>query len=199
MSSKTTQSARGAPAVPLETEVERRVGGWIEPYNQAWRMVRARDWAAYLGPQASLEVRLATVSHNNEQMFPNGPRVDKAHGRRDDPHFLYAHASRSAEVVGVWLHGQDDVEDVELPESQRLITLHEFGGLDGADIVQAGGSVSFLETLVDAAPGWVSEGECSAEQARRKHGYMAERIRISKARRLAEPLLEHALASLGDI
>ncbi len=36
------------------------------------------------------------------------------------------------------------------------------------------------------------------EQARAKHRYMAERIRVPEASRLAGPLLEQALASLGD-
>lgn len=188
-----------APRVPLETEVERRAVDWIDPYSQAWHLVRARDWAVHLDPEASLEVRLAVVTHDIERMFPNGPRANKATGRWDDPHYLYAHASRSAEVVGVWLHDEEKVEDVDLSELQRLITLHEFGGLDGADVVQAGDSLSFLETLTGVVRDWVLDGECSADQARAKHRYMAERIRIAEAKRLAEPLLDAAMASLDDL
>ena len=82
---------------------------------------------------------------------------------------------------------------------QRLITLHEFGGLDGADLVQAADSLSFLETLRDVVRRWVTGGECDVRQARAKHRYMAERIRVPEARRLAEPLLVQALASLDDL
>jgi hypothetical protein len=46
---------------------------------------------------------------------------------------------------------------------------------------------------------WVTHGECDAEQARAKHRYMAERIRIPAARQVAGPLLEQALASLDDL
>jgi hypothetical protein len=103
-------------------------------------------------------------------------------------------------VVGVWLHSQGGTqEEFSLDEVQRLITLHEFGGMNGADLVQAADSLSFLETLQDIVREWVTRGECGVEQARAKHRYMAERIRVSHARRLAGPLLQQALASLEDL
>ena len=140
------------------------------------------------------------LTHDIERMFPNGPRLDKATGRWDDPHYLYAHAARSAEVVGFWLHAQHDVpERVALPEVQRLITLHEFGGVGGADLVQAADSLSFLETLQDVVRKWVTHGECDAGQARAKHRYMAERIRVPAAQPVAQRLLQQALASLDDL
>ena len=196
----TTTTDKAAPRIPAATDIERRALSWIGPYNQAWHLVRARDWLVRLDPDASLEARLAVVTHDIERMFPNGPQLNKATGRWDDPHYLYAHASRSAEIVGVWLHSQGDVgQGVCLSDVQRLITLHEFGGVGGADLVQAADSLSFLETLPDIARGWVVSGECDVEQARAKHRYMAERIRVDEARRLAEPLLEQALASLDDL
>jgi hypothetical protein len=193
-------ASQAAPRIPAGTEIERRALAWIGPYSQAWHLVRARDWLVRLDPGASLESRLAVLTHDIERMYPNGPQLDKATGRWDDPHYLYAHASRSAEVVGVWLHSQGDVaEELCLSDVQRLITLHEFGGVAGADLVQAADSLSFLETLPDVARAWVVNGECDAGQARAKHRYMAERIRVDEARRLAEPLLEQALASLDDL
>jgi hypothetical protein len=189
-----------APNLPAATEIERRALEWIRPYSQAWHLERARDWLVYLDPGASLEARLAVVTHDIERMFPNGPQLDKATGSWDDPHYLYAHAARSAEVVGFWLHAQHDVpEQVALAEVQRLITLHEFGGVGGADLVQAADSLSFLETLQDIVQKWVTHGECGVEQARAKHRYMAERIRVPAARPIAERLLQQALASLDDL
>jgi hypothetical protein len=189
-----------APVAPVATEIERRAIAWIGPYSQSRHLVRARDWLVYLDHDAPLEARLAVVTHDIERMFPNGPQINKATCRWDDPHYLYAHASRSAEVVGVWLHSQDGAkEEVSLSEVQRLITLHEFGGIEGADLVQAADSLSFLETLQGVVRRWVTGGECNAAQARAKHRYMAERIRGPAARRLAAPLLEQALASLEDL
>lgn len=189
-----------APSLPVTTEIERRAIAWIGPYSQAWHLERARDWLAYLDPGVPLEARLAVVTHDIERMFPNGPRMDKATGRWDDPHYLYAHAARSAEVVGFWLHAQGDVpEKFSLPEVQRLITLHEFGGVGGADLVQAADSLSFLETLQDVVRKWVTHGECDVEQARAKHRYMAERIRVPAAQPAAATLLAQALATLDDL
>jgi hypothetical protein len=200
IASETTSAGTAAPRIPATTQCEQRALAWIEPYSQAWHLVRARDWLVHLNPDASLEARLAVVTHDIERMFPNGPRQNKATGRWDDPHYLYAHASRSAEAVGFWLQSQPDVhEEISLWEVQRLITLHEFGGIGGADFVQAADSLSFLETLQDVARSWVINGECGVEQARAKHLYMAERIRIPEARRLSEPLLEQALASLEGL
>jgi hypothetical protein len=195
-----TTTMEEAPRVALDTEIERRAMAWIEPYNQAWHLSRARDWLVRLDSEASLEMRLAVATHDIERMIPGGPVFDKRTGRWDDPDYLYAHASRSALVVGVWIHGQGAVAgDLSVAEVRRLVTLHEFGGLDGADLVQAADSLSFLETLQDIVREWVIGGTCGVEQAAAKHRYMAERIRIPEGRRLAEPLLEQALASLQDL
>lgn len=189
-----------AQEAPVLTIIERRAIAWISPYSQSWHLVRARDWLMYLDPDASLEARLAALTHDIERMFPGGPQIDKATCRWDDPRYLYAHASRSAEVVGTWLDSQDGAaSEISVPELQRLITLHEFGGMDGADLVQAADSLSFLETLQDVVRGWVTQGECGVKQARAKHCYMAERIRVPEARRLSVPLLNQALASLADL
>jgi len=189
-----------AARVPVETEAERKAVAWIEPYDQAWHLIRARDWLVHIDPGASLEMRLAAVTHDIERMFPGGPSIDKATCRWDDPDYLYAHASRSADVVEKWLAEQGSVgREVDVAEVRRLITLHEFGGLDGADQVQAGDSLSFLETLREIVRRWVTSGECSVAQARAKHQYMADRVRLPEAARLGEPLLEGALASLDDL
>lgn len=186
-----------APRVQAETEVERLASEWISPYSQSWHLERARDWLVYLDKGATLEMRLAVLTHDIERMFPGGPSFDKRHGRWDDPDYLYAHGARSAEVVGVWLHNLGPIADgVDRKELRRLITLHEFGGLDGADLVQAADSLSFLETLRPIVQRWVGSGECDVAQARAKHQYMADRIRPETARKLAEPLLEGALSSL---
>ncbi len=195
-----TTTMEEAPRVALGTEIERRALAWIEPYNQAWHLARARDWLVRLDSEASLEMRLAVATHDIERMIPNGPVFDKRNGRWDDPDYLYAHASRSALVVGVWIHEQGAAAgDLSVAEVRRLVTLHEFGGLGGADLVQAADSLSFLETLQDVVRAWVEKGECGIAQARAKHQYMADRIRVAEARRLAEPLLASAMASLDDL
>jgi hypothetical protein len=191
-------AAGAAPRVPCATAIEARASEWIAPYSQAWHLERARDWVVFLDPGASLEMRVAALTHDIERMFPGSPVLDKRRGRWDDPHYLYAHGARSGTIVGAWLHDQDaTAEGCSIPEVQRLVTLHEFGGLDGADFVQAADSLSFLETLQDIVAGWVTGGECGIEQARAKYQYMADRIRVPQARQLAVPLLTGALATLA--
>lgn len=195
-----TSTMEEAPRVALDTEIERRALAWIEPYNQAWHLSRARDWVVRLDPKATVEMRLAAATHDIERMIPGGPVADKRTCRWDDPDYLYAHGSRSALVVGTWIHEQGPAAgDLSVAELRRLVTLHEFGGLGGADLVQAGDSISFLETLQEVVRSWVERGECPVSQARAKHQYMFDRIRIPEARRLAEPFLESALASLEDL
>lgn len=189
-----------APRAPYTTEIERRAADWIKPYNQACHLVRARDWLVRLDPDATPEMRLGVLTHDIERMFPGGPSIDKASCRWDDPDYLYAHASRSADVVDRWLNGQGAAgAGIDRAELRRLVTLHEFGGLDGADVVQAADSLSFLETLQKVVRHWVTSGECGVAQARAKHQYMANRIRLGEAARLAEPLLSQALESLDDL
>jgi len=189
-----------APRVDPSTEIERRAIGWIAPFSQALHLERARDWVVRLDPDASLELRLAAVTHDIERMFPGGPVFNRATGRWDDPDYLYAHGRRSAEVVGVWVHENSDAADgLARAELRRLITLHEFGGLEGADLLQAADSLSFLETLQDVVRSWVITGECGIGQARAKHQYMVDRIRVPEASRLAVPLLKAAMASLDDL
>ncbi len=188
-----------APRAPLGTKIETRAVTWIAPYSQAWHLERARDWVVYLDSGASLEMRLAAVTHDIERMFPGGPVFDKRHGRWDDPHYLYAHAARSGAIVGTWLQEQNAAANgCSVAEVERLVTLHEFGGLGGADLVQAGDSLSFLETLQETVARWVTAGECDIGQARAKYEYMTARIRIRDAQRLAEPLLAQAMAALDD-
>src|SRR5690606_40026641 len=58
-----------------------------------------------ISPTATVEMRLAAMTHDIERMFPGGPRLDHAATVWDDPFYLYPHSLRSAEAVGVWLGG----------------------------------------------------------------------------------------------
>ncbi|GAA4714921.1 hypothetical protein GCM10023215_67630 [Pseudonocardia yuanmonensis] len=183
-----------APRVEAQGEVEALAAEWIAPYGQADHLVRARDWLVHLAPAATAEMRIAALTHDIERMFPGGPVLRHADGRWDDPDYLYAHMLRSAEAVTVWLGGLGPVAaTVDGAEIRRLVGLHEVGGLDGADEVQAADSLSFLETLAGLTRDWVLTGVCSRPQAERKLRYMADRVRIPAAARHAAPLLEWAL------
>ncbi|GII23421.1 hypothetical protein [Planosporangium mesophilum] len=189
-----------APEVALATDLERAAAEWIHPYSQACHLMRARDWLVHIAPDASLEMRLAAMVHDIERMFPGSPAMNMASQPWDDPYYLFAHSLRSAESVGVWLAGQGDAAaGVDEYEVRRLVALHELGGLRGADEVQAGDSLSFLETLAELTRTWVRTGVCSKAKGAEKLHYMADRIRIPAAMKPAAELLEAALEGLDEI
>ena len=207
MTSPTRVEGKAAAVVVPSSEVETLAQEWIAPYSQAEHLRRARDWLVHLQPDATPEMRIAALTHDIERMFPGGPVLAHATIRWDAPDYLYAHSLRSAEVVGVWLGNLGAVgRTVDAAEIRRLVGLHEVGGLDGADAVQAADSLSFLETLAELTRDWVLRGTCSLEQARAKLHYTFDRIRPDRARWLAGPLLEQALdllphpsATPGDV
>jgi hypothetical protein len=181
------------------TPLEARALEWIAPYSQAEHLVQARDWVLVLAPDASPALRLAALTHDIERHFPGGPQQDFAVDAWDDPDYLLAHSTRSADIIQRWIEDAGEGSDREfVAEVRRLVLLHELGGDAQADLLQAADSLSFLETLHELAAGWVQRGQCSAAKADAKLRYMRDRIRIPRARELAEPLYAQAAAQLPD-
>ena len=186
-----------APDVPLDTEIEVLAAEWVRPYGQVVHLMRTRDWLVHLDPAATVEARVAAMTHDIERMFPGGPVLRHADGDWDNPFYLFPHSLRSAEAVGMWLGALGPVSaQVSVAEVRRLIALHEVGGLNGADVVQAADSLSYLETLAGLTRDWVLSGICSREAAAGKLAYTVERIRVPAARELAEQWLIWAMDQL---
>jgi len=186
-----------APVVDLETEVEALAAGWVAPYHQCEHLMRTRDWLVHLDPGATVEMRVAAMTHDIERMFPGGPVLQHATVQWDDPFYLFPHSLRSAEAVGVWLGSLGPAAaSVGIAEVRRLIGLHEVGGLNGADAVQAADSLSYLETLAGVTRSWVLSGLCSRAKGAEKLVYSVDRIRLPAAREHAQELLEWALDQL---
>jgi hypothetical protein len=182
-------------ASPRPSRLERRAEAWIQPFSQAEHLARTRDWVLELDPAAGDALRLAALTHDMERHFPGGPRQDKAAKRWDDPEYLRAHAERSVRIVGDWLEAEG--ADPHLRSQVReLILLHETGGTPEADVLQAADSISFLETLSDVAVSWVRTGQCGPQKAKEKHDWMFDRIRVERARDLAYPFYQHAIAAI---
>jgi hypothetical protein len=179
----------------LEQSLEERALAWIDGYDQAEHLVRTRDWLVELDPGADEALRLAALTHDIERRFPGGPKQDRAGAAWDDPGYLRAHSERSAEIVGAWLRAEGAGESLAA-DVEALVRDHELGGSPRADLLQAADSISFLETLAAIAAGWVRDGVCSAEKAKEKHAWMLERIRPERARELALPHYEAALAAI---
>ncbi len=175
------------------TGLEQSALEWIEPYWNAEHLRRTRDWLLELDPQASEALRLAALTHDIERHFPGGPSPDLTRAPEDDLGYRRIHSERSAQFAGEWLRGQGG-DDGLVGEVVRLIHLHELGGDPDADLLQAADSLSFLEVNIDLPRKWAAEGRCSFERGLDQHRWMFERIRLERARELAEPLYERVIA-----
>ena len=151
-----------------------------------------------LCPEASPEIKFAALVHDAERNFPGGPPSTPSAGF-DDPDYLFAHSTRSADIVEAWLRDRTPPPDEAfIQRVRRLILRHEIGGGWEADFVQAADSLSFLETLDWITVDWVNSGRYSIAQAREKLDYSVERIRPSVAVAAALPLYENAVRLLDS-
>lgn len=166
---------------------------WIDPYWNAEHLRRTLDWLLVLDPSASEGLRLAALTHDMERHFPGGTVFDPATMPPHDDAYRKAHSERSARIVEGWLAEHGASQEL-VREVGELIGLHEVGGTPAADMLQAADSLSFLETNAVLVRGWVETGRCSLERAKQQHERMFERIRPARARELARPLYERALA-----
>ena len=173
--------------------LEERALDWIEPYWNANHLVRTRDWLLELDPAAGEALRLAALTHDMERHFPGGPHNDLSIPPEENLAYRRAHSERSAQIVGEWLRGEGAGPEL-VEEVERLIRAHEIGGAADEDLVQAADSLSFLETNQGVVAGWYTSGRCSRERAKDQHRWMFERIRVPRARELARPLYEEAVA-----
>ena len=108
------------------TPLEARALEWIAPFSQAEHLVRARDYVLELAPDAPLAVRFAALTHDIERHFPGGPQQDFAQDDWDDPDYLFAHSTRSADIVERWLAESPEPPDRGFVRRvRRLILLHE--------------------------------------------------------------------------
>lgn len=168
-----------------------QVRTWVrERSSQAGHLERALEWALQLEPEASEAVRLATLSHDMERAFPDGSPF-WSEGCWADVIYRIAHSERSARIVSDFLRDHSAPEPL-VRQVVQLIVVHEFGGWDDADLVQAADSLSFLETIQPVITRRMAEGQLSAAGARQWLNFQYGRIRIERARTAGLPLLQAA-------
>jgi hypothetical protein len=166
----------------------------VAPFANAEHLLRARDWLLVLDGAVGEPARIAALTHDCERAFPGGPQWSPD-GSPDDHAYRDAHARRSADIVEDWLVTQGAGTPL-VAGVVELVLLHEWGGTPEADLVQAADSLSFLEVNVDLFLRWQVEGRCTPERAVAQFRWMAGRISVERARRLAAPLLEAAESRL---
>lgn len=152
-------------------------------------------WTLQLDPEAGEALRIAAVTHDIERAFPDpGSQWDPA---RDwaDPAYVRWHQDRCADMMTRWL-GEQAAPAALVYAVGALVRAHEEGGWPEADLLQAADSLSFLEVMPALVVGWVESGRASSTRAagRLRHAY--DRMKLSRARELGEPLLRQAIADL---
>jgi hypothetical protein len=165
------------------------------PYNRE-HLLRALERLDDLAPASSEAVRLATLTHDMERAFP-GPDSPPM-SALDDPEYNQLHCQRSARIVTAWLRDQQAAEAL-IGDVERLILAHETGGWAEADLVQAADSLSFLDTNVDLFLGFVRAGRFPASAVRWKFEQTYHRIKVPRARAIARPLVNDAVAKLAAL
>ncbi len=171
----------------------------IEKYGRhAQHLLKAEEWLRRINPNASQAMLLATLTHDMERAFPgpDSPKQDPALGP-DDTEYNQAHSERSARVVSEFLHTQNAPEKL-VTEVASLIRVHEMGGWEDANWVQAADSLSFLEVNVDFFLDRIDAPSDSwtYESVQAKFDWMYNRIQIPEAQALATPLYENAMQKL---
>ena len=177
-----------------EPGLEERAEHWISGHRLAVHLLRTRDWVRELRPDASAALAVAALTHDVERDAAAQASVAEQVARWDDEAAVTAHAERTAELVTAWLREQGAAEAF-VEEVRELVRLHESGGTEDADLLQAADSLAFLET--NPAARWVSGGHAAPEVAREKLRWMHARIRIASARERADGLLARATAEIG--
>jgi hypothetical protein len=179
------------------TPLEELADSWVADFRDAHHLRRAREWLLVLEPDADEALRLAALTHDMERHYPGGPQHDPMANEPDDPAYNGEHQARSARIVGEWLreHGADDslAGDVS-----ALVLVHEFGGDPRADLLQAADSISFLETKSDLMVGWLRDGRADLARALRQPDWMLNRTALARARELARPFYDRAVAEIEE-
>jgi hypothetical protein len=174
--------------------LEGQAAEWVSTHRNARHALRTRDWVRELRPGADDALVLAALLHDVDRHAGGLALAEQVAGW-DDEEALRAHAERSAAIAADWLRAQGAPAD--LAESvAALVRLHERGGSEDADVLQAADSLSFLET--NPAARWVRQGLADRPAAERKLRWMCERIRLPGAGEQAAALLERALAALAE-
>lgn len=179
------------------TPLERAAISWLEGFYQLEHLLATRRWAIHIsGGCASGALKFASLVHDAERFFPGGPTSTPQNGF-DDADYLFAHSTRSADIVENWLKRRTPATEPSFQARVRaLILRHELGGNVEEDVIQAADSLAFLSTFDWLVIHWVQAGYYTLAGAREKLDWTMVRIRVPEALRLALPLYASICGSL---
>jgi hypothetical protein len=153
-------------------------------------------WIEQLKPSADEALKIAAIAHDIERAFRD-PSKDPANesdlGFKSN-FFLKYHPKNGAEIIGEFLKKENAPPEL-IDRVTILIAKHEVGGDEDQNLLKDADSISYFENQADhfIAHQVPSMG---AEKVRAKFEWMYERITSDKARKIAKPLHDVAMAKL---
>jgi kynurenine formamidase len=179
------------------TDLLARARAWVsDVHPHARHLERTLDWVVELDPDAPEALRIAAVTHDIERAFPDPAATWDSARDWDSPAYNRWHQDRCADLVADWLREQG-ADPALVHDVDALVRAHEDGGWPEADVLQAADSLSFLETMVPLVLGWSERGYADSAAAKLRHSLARIAPEQARARVLAAPLVERALARLG--
>ena len=168
----------------------------LDVHPHACHLERTLEWVDILDPDASEALRIAAVTHDIERAFPDPEATWDSARDWDSPAYNRWHQDRCADLVSAWLREQG-AGDALVRDADALVRNHEDGGWPEADTLQAADSLSFLDTMVPLVLGWTTRGYADNAAAKLRHSLDRMAPDQARARALAAPKVERALAQLG--
>lgn len=159
-------------------------------------------WLLKLMPDADEALKIAALAHDIERISPPPPLERMVAGSAKgwmDPEFLHRHSKKGADIIAeVMSRLEADPEMIE--RVKFLVAGHEFSGTNDQNMLKDADSVSYFENNVERFL-QLRVKRFGKEKVRAKFKWMYSRITSEKAKRIAEPWYQRALAQLekGDI
>lgn len=98
-------------------------------------------WVLEINPDASIALQIAALGHDIERSRPDR---FKSEDFTDHTEYKRLHSEKGAEMLGELLHNFDISSEI-IRQVEQLVSLHEVGGTEEADILKDADSISFFD------------------------------------------------------
>lgn len=177
----------------------KEIKSWVkENCFNAEHLVRTAYWVKKIEPKADEAVVIAALTHDADRglltiettTFPEdtGEEISE---------FYLKHCFNCAKIVGKLLE-EKEADKKLIKKVKNLIEKHEFGGTYEQNLVKDADSISFLEVNAPIFISFIPEKR-TKDEVKRKFDWMFNRISSPKAKRLAKPFYEKAIAELEKV
>lgn len=167
----------------------------VNKQSQLKHFLRTVYWLKELRSDADEALLVSAVAHDIERAFRQQDMIEKKNNLGfTDIEFYRPHEERGAEIIADFLR-QNGVDDNFVERVKMLVARHEEGGNDDQNLLKDADSISFFENNVPVFLEKASED--GRGRAELKFDWMFNRITSEKAKEVARPWYENAIAALN--